>query len=180
MFLPNPKAPWITQSDHGGVLDWARDAFGWFFAGTKVDEEDEGVFKISIACEGMLTFLGFGVAPNGLVGSDVAEATTEMPFGCCGLKCDGIYYGTKELAKGNFFKCASEVELDLELDADRNLMHFFVNGRQIPNCVRDVPIPAFFMVVNHRYEIKVSMKSFQKLIQPTANPSMKCTIHNWN
>lgn len=68
--------------------------------------------------------------------------------------------------------------ISLEVDMSKKGVFFFVDKKQLPYYVRNVPEVVVFALSGYN-TISYEIKSFQKLSNPSINPSLKCTEFDW-
>lgn len=64
-----------------------------------------------------------------------------------------------------------KVTLEMELDADKHVLFFFVNKIQLPLCIVNVPAGVHFEVTGYYGGLSVELRSLVKLTAPTVNTS---------
>lgn len=178
-FLPNSVSGGnVTNS--GNKLVWNANVYYVFFVDPEISE---GHYKITIAFNknsGSSVWFTFGLAIKGLMGTLAGTHLVSQSSGSCCLHSNGyIYCGNKNVVNTGCFSQPNEANLGLELNADKHVLYFFVNGMQIPHCVVNVPPSVYFGFGGCSQNTSAELKSFTKLAAPSVDPSQTCTQYSW-
>lgn len=171
-FLPNPNASNVIVS--GSRLVWISDGRRSFFADPPMGE---GIYNMSLECIGGWNWLEFGLVLKELI-NNLSCAYLNVS-GACSLYRDRLFCGVDKVAEKEFFCGSGKLVMSLELDANQHVLYFFVNSKQIPYLITDVPPHVHFAVSNYYRGVSVELKSLSRLAAPSVNASLVCTSFKW-
>lgn len=171
-FLANSAASHVTNL--GSKLLWNSQCYASFFVDPEISN---GLYKMIIESDGQ--YNGnchvLGLAVKNLI-STKAKSNFDDAGGC--FICDDrIGCGGSTLVSNKFYQ-NGKVTLGLELDADKHVAYFFVNDKQVPCCVTNVPA-VYFGVTGYYSGLAIELKSFTKLSAPSVSSSLSCTQYGW-
>lgn len=144
-------------------------------------EMNKGIYKTSVECVGHQQqggAEGFGLVIKSLLQSIYKTYLYSLSSGTCLLRYSILYCASSQVVSTSFFPMEGTTTLSLELDADKHILYFFVNGVQIPHCVINVPGSVYFAFTGYQ-KLVVQLKTLTKLSAPTINPSMSCSQYGW-
>lgn len=174
-FINNSSFNHVTNSK--GRLYWNSPQWATFF----VDQEmNEGLYNVSMEVNGQTGGgEGIGLAIKTLLNSFSGSYLATMNGTCC-LQYGHLYCGTTSVTSSSFCMSGNgKVTLGLELNANKHILYFFVNGAQIPHCVINVPTSVYFGYTGYYAGLSVELKSLTKLTAPSIDPSTTCTSYAW-
>lgn len=158
----------------GSRLKWNSSGAATFFVDPEIVS---GIYKIAVEIKGD-EFIGlyFGLAATSLM-SQLTDSWLGSVSGSCGVNFNGIRSGGDWIVWEEVFPSEGTVNVALELDAnDPHRLSLFVEGKQIPHCVGNVPERVHFGISGRYSPLSVELKYFARLITPTAHPY---DVHSW-
>lgn len=178
-FLPNEfSSSAVTMTDN--KLTWQSQAIHTFAVDLEIAK---GIYKICVECKYGIRlssgYFGFGVATKEALNS-LRKGCMDSYKGVCSIDSAGIHCGGSFASQSSLFKDSGNVSLALELDADNHALYFFVNEKQIPHCVVNVPSPVQFAIQGgYSGAFTVDLKSLQKMSAPSIDSSLSCAMYLW-
>lgn len=143
-------------------------------------ELGKGIFKATIEANG--NFDGgfmFGVVHKSLLNSFFNTYLCSVAINTCSLFHNCIYCGNWGAQTGTFFPSSGEVTLSLELDGNKHILFFFVNKKQLPHSVTNVPPLVYFGVSGYQQFLNIKLKSVVRLASPSIKRSLSCSKIAW-
>lgn len=176
-FLANSVASYVTNS--GNKLHWNSGSRATFF----VDPEmNDGLYRISVVFErnSSTSAAGIGLSVKENFSKLASMYLRYISSGTCCMIYSGVYCGDSCVSGDNsLFLSTGKVVLGLELDANKHVLYFFVDEKQIPYCVVNVPPSVYFGVSAECTNFNIELKSLAKLTVLSINPNLSCAQYNW-
>lgn len=182
--LLHPKSTFLANSvstvvNLGDKLVWTGDSYNVFFVNPEINE---GIYKIVVNGQqnnSSQLWMCLGLALKSLLPTLATTYFHALGSGTCCLHPEGVFIGKTQPCTVKNFPRTGKVTLGLELDANRHILHFFVNNAQVPYCVTNVPPSVHFGVGSYNLGGSFELKSFVRLFTPSVNPSLTCTQYTW-
>lgn len=145
---------------------------------------DHGLFKIVLNYECDVTFTSCFCC--GLVHkSSISHRFHSRPSGksgYCVVFFNGIECGDKSVHFARLYEPTENHTLALELNTEKTgkggIMHIYVDDKQIPCAITEIPSSVHFYF-NMEFENRAEVVSFQQLSTPTTNHSLRCSEYKW-